>query len=149
VTRQGHVEVDGAKLYYEDDGAGEPVLLIHGNILDRRMWEPQVGVFALRYRVIRMDVRGFGRSEYDPGPYSDHGDVLGLVRSLGLDEVHVVGLSMGGNIALEFALVHPEATKSLVVVPGGIAGHELPLIPRSIVTIQLAYFPCATIGILP
>jgi len=125
MTSRGYAEIDGAKLYYEDEGAGEPILLVHANILDRRMWEPQVEVFARRYRVIRMDVRGFGRSTYDPGPYSDHGDVLGLVRSLELDEVHLVGLSMGGGIALEFALVHPESTKSLVVVPGGVPGHEL------------------------
>jgi pimeloyl-ACP methyl ester carboxylesterase len=122
----GQVEVDGAKLFYEEDGTGEPVLFIHGHMLDRRMWDPQVEPFAGRHRVIRMDVRGFGRSEYHPGPYSDHGDVRGLLRSLNVGETHVVGLSMGAGIGLEFALMHPEATTSLTVVPGGIPGHELP-----------------------
>jgi 3-oxoadipate enol-lactonase len=125
MSTQGRVEVDGAKLFYEEDGTGEPVLFIHGNMVDRRMWEDQVEPFAERYRVIRMDVRGFGRSEYHPGPYSDHGDVLGLLRLLDVREAHLVGLSMGASIASEFALVHPEVMKTLTVVPGGIPGHEL------------------------
>jgi len=126
VTKQGHVEIEGAKLFYEEDGTGEPLILIHANILDHRMWDLQVEPFARRYRVIRVDERGYGRSEWHPGPYSDHSDLFGLLRSFGLDEVHLVGLSMGANAALEFALMYPVATKSLVVVPGGIAGHQLP-----------------------
>lgn len=125
MSTEGFVEVDGARLYYVEDGEGEPILFIHGNFLDGRMWQPQVAEFARDHRVIRMDVRGFGRSGYHPGPYSDHGDVLGLVRSMELDAVNVVGLSMGANIALEFALTHPDLTRSLVVVPGGLPGHDL------------------------
>lgn len=126
ITTQGNVEIDGASLFYEEDGGGEPVVLLHGNILDGRMWEPQVEPLSARYRVLRMDVRGYGRSKWHPARYSDHGDVFGLVRSLGLEKAHVVGLSMGGSIALDFALAYPEATRSLIVVPGGVGGHDLP-----------------------
>lgn len=119
------VEVGGARLFCDEDGAGDAVVFIHGNMVDGRMWEPQVAALRSRYRVVRIDLRGYGRSPWLPAPYSDHGDILAVLRSLGIERSHLVGLSMGGNVALEFAIAHPAATTSLVVVTGGVPGHEL------------------------
>lgn len=109
-------------LLHEASGSGETVLLLHGLALDRRMWDDQVDALAERYRVVRVDLLGFGRSPAVSGPYS-HGELLKeLLDSLGAQQAHVVGLSMGGRIAAEFVQWHPEAVKSLVIVDADITG---------------------------
>jgi len=109
-------------LFHEASGSGATVLLIHGLALDRRMWDDQVEALAERYRVVRVDLLGFGRSPAVSGPYS-HGELLkDLLDSLGVRQAHVVGLSMGGRIAAEFVQWHPESVKSLVTVDADITG---------------------------
>lgn len=90
------------------------------------MWDPQVGPLAERFTVIRYDVRGFGQSRLGPGRYSDEGDLAALLDALGHSAVHLLGSSMGGRIALDFALRYPDAVRSLVIVPGGISGWQAP-----------------------
>lgn len=117
------VEINGARLYYELAGAGEPVVFIHGFSLDRRMWDDQFDVFVQLYRVLRYDVRGFGRSSLPTtAPYSQTDDLLALLNHFQLAPAHIIGLSMGGGIALDFALVHPEATRSLTLVDAAMGG---------------------------
>jgi 3-oxoadipate enol-lactonase len=109
--------LDGTDLYYEDDGAGVPVLLVHGMGLDARMWADQVEALDSDCRLIRPDLRGFGRSPRDPLiPYSHTDDLVALLDHLGIDEVVLVGLSMGGMIALELVLAHPDRIRSLVLL---------------------------------
>ncbi|XKK39408.1 alpha/beta fold hydrolase [Nocardiopsis sp. ARC36] len=104
---------------YTDRGAGYPVLFIHGHPFDRTMWAPQVKAFAGRgYRVVVPDLRGYGRSTVVPGTTSMSAfarDLAALLDHLGLDVAGVVGLSMGGQVALEFYRLFPDRVDSLTL----------------------------------
>ncbi len=109
-------------LHFEESGAGEPVLLIHGIALDSRMWEPQVAPFAKHFDVIRPDTRGFGQSELPPQRWSPVEDMLALMDHLHLKPAHLVGCSIGGGIAVDFAIAHGERISKLVLVGPGVSG---------------------------
>ena len=113
---------DGGRLRYSTAGAGEPVVLIHGLGLDLSMWDPQWPVLQREFRAIRYDVRGFGGSTLPQGPYSHSDDLLDLLDFLDARPAHVVGLSMGGQLALRFALEHPAATRSLTLIDAALHG---------------------------
>ena len=122
------VAVNGISLHYEEAGAGPPLLLIHAFPVGRRMWEPQMAALARRHRVIAYDVRGFGLSDAprDPAGYSQAlsvEDARALLEALGAAPAAVCGLSMGGNIALNLALTHPETVTKLILCDTG-AGSE-------------------------
>lgn len=122
--------VNGVSLYYEEAGAGPPLLFIHAFPVGRGMWAPQVEFFARHFRVITYDCRGFGRSEAPtvPTAYSQaHSveDARGLLAHLGALPAAVCGLSMGGNIALNLGLAHPASVRALVICDTG-AGSEDP-----------------------
>jgi pimeloyl-ACP methyl ester carboxylesterase len=121
---QGSVEVDGDGLFYERAGDGPPVVLLHGGMWDRRMWDDQFEPLAAEHTVVRFDMRGFGRSDTPTKPYTNHGDALAVSRSLKLERPAVLGLSMGGSVALDFAVSFPEELSALVVASCGIGGHS-------------------------
>jgi 3-oxoadipate enol-lactonase len=107
-------------LAYEIAGAGEPLVLVHAGVADRRMWDPQWSAFAASHLVVRYDLRGFGESLPPTGPWSQHADLLGLLVELGITRAHLVGASVGAGIAVEAALAQPGAVASLVLAaPGG------------------------------
>ncbi len=111
---------DGVKLYYEETGAGDPVLFIHEFADDYRGWEPQIRHFSRRYRCIVYNARGYPPSDVPPSPssYSQMravGDALAILDHLSIEKAHIVGLSMGGFCALHFGLNHPGRAISLVV----------------------------------
>lgn len=109
-------------LYYEVAGQGDPIVFIHGLGSSARDWEYQVPFFAPRYRVVVFDVRGHGRSDKPPGPYSVPlfaQDTAALIRALEVAPAHIVGISMGGMIALQLAVDEPALVRSLVVVNSG------------------------------
>jgi len=114
--------INGARIHYEREGEGLPVIFLHAGVADSRMWEPQVEAFAKRFDVIRPDARGFGKSELVPTRWSPVADVLALVDELDLKPVHVVGCSLGGGIAVDLALEHPERISKLVLVGPSIGG---------------------------
>lgn len=120
--RSGMADVNGATPYYESAGEGQPLVLLHAGIADSRMWDAQLHGFAERYHVIPYDARGFGCSDLPPGPFAGRDDLLGLLRALGIERAHLVGLSMGGGTALDFTLEHPEMVSALVLVASGISG---------------------------
>jgi pimeloyl-ACP methyl ester carboxylesterase len=122
VVDSGYVAIDGGRLYYEAAGSGNPVILIHGGNLDRRMWDDQFALLQKQFRVIRYDARGYGRSSPADEPFAAHDDLAALVRGLGLTRASIVGLSLGGRIALDFALEHPENVDRLVLAAPGISG---------------------------
>ncbi len=105
--------------YYEETGEGPPIVFVHGAFVDSRMWDPQWKHFANRYSVIRYDLRGHGRTgasesyPYSMGLFAD--DLQGLIEALELDAPHICGLSLGGMIAQEYAVRHPDRLRSLVV----------------------------------
>ena len=103
----GSVAVDGGSLYYETLGKGAPVILIHGGFGDRRMWDAQMEPLSQAFRVIRYDHRGFGKSSAPDKPYSPVADLVALMEHLELKRANLVGNSMGGTLALDFALLQP------------------------------------------
>ncbi|HEX5506705.1 MAG TPA: alpha/beta fold hydrolase [Thermomicrobiales bacterium] len=119
----GYADVNGARLYYEVAGAGHPLVLNHAGIADCRMWDEQFAAFAAHYRVVRYDMRGSGRSNDPPGPFSGRGDLYGLMTALGIARAHLVGLSMGGSLVLDMAIEHPDMVTALVPVAAGLGGH--------------------------
>lgn len=113
------LRIGDVELYYEVEGQGEPLVLIHGLGSSTRDWEYQVPFFARDYRVLAVDVRGHGRSDKPRGPYSMPmfaRDVAGLLEGIEAAPAHVVGISMGGMIAFQLAVDRPELVRSLVVV---------------------------------
>ena len=121
----GYAEVNGTKLYYEVAGDGDPLVLIHGMCLDTRMWDHQFPEFSKNFKVIRCDLRGFGRSS-DPKEgevYSDHDDLKGLLDHLNISRAHVLGLSYGGGVVVNFTLEYPEYVLSLIPVDPTLAGY--------------------------
>ena len=107
-------------LAYEVAGSGDPLVLVHAGVADRRMWDPQWQGFAAAHRVIRYDLRGYGESLPPSGPWSQHADLLGLLAELGIERAHLVGASVGAGIAVEAALAQPSVVASLLLVaPGG------------------------------
>lgn len=116
------LEVGGAKLYYQDAGAGHPLVLIHGGLVDSGMWDDQFEVLAAHYRVIRYDLRWFGRSTASEVEYSNIEDLFQLLTQLQIEKAFLVGLSLGGSIALDFTLEHPEIVDALILVGAGVSG---------------------------
>ncbi|HUI25709.1 MAG TPA: alpha/beta hydrolase [Candidatus Kryptonia bacterium] len=111
-------KVGDIDVYYEEHGSGDPLLLIMGLAADSMAWLFQLPEFSKHYRTIVFDNRGVGRSSKPAGPYSIHqmaDDAAGLLTALGIKRTHVVGVSMGGMIAQELALRHPEQVRSLVL----------------------------------
>ncbi|MBM4265100.1 MAG: alpha/beta fold hydrolase [Deltaproteobacteria bacterium] len=106
------------ELYYEEQGSGEPLLLIMGLAADSQAWVFQMPAFAGRHRTIAFDNRGVGRSSKPAGPYSIHqmaDEAAQLLDHLGIASAHVVGVSMGGMIAQELVLRHPGRVRRLVL----------------------------------
>jgi 3-oxoadipate enol-lactonase len=120
----GFLDVQGAPLYYEVAGAGHALLLMHAGIADNSMWDNQFKTFAMQYKVIRYDLRGFGKSSIPAGNFADHEDVYLLLKHLGITQAHIIGNSFGGLVTLDFALAHPEMVTSLVLVAPSVSGRE-------------------------
>ena len=117
------VPVPDGLLAGEQAGAGDPVVLIHGFSFDRTMWDPQFPVVAHRYRAIRYDLRGFGESGL-PVANRDHvTDLLALLDALGAGRAHLVGLSLGANIALAAAALHPDRVRTITLASPGLPGY--------------------------
>jgi len=113
------VTVDSARLYVEEHGGGDPIVLIHGLGSSARDWFAQIPFLEKHYRVITLDLRGHGRSDKPDEPYSIAQfarDVAVILRKMEAAPAHVVGLSMGGMVAMQLAADAPELVRSLVVV---------------------------------
>jgi pimeloyl-ACP methyl ester carboxylesterase len=118
------MEVNGGDLCYEVRGHGHPLLLLHAGIADSRMWDDQVEPFAQHFQVIRYDIRGWGRSPLVPGPLAHHEDAAALLGALGIENAHVLGVSIGGYVAVDLALAHPEMVTALVLGAPIVSGYE-------------------------
>ena len=120
-------KVKDIEIYYEMAGDGESLLLIHGLGSSTRDWEEQVPNFSQKYQVITLDLRGHGKTDKPKGPYSMRmfaEDIAELLKKLGIKSTHVLGISLGGGIAFQFAVDYPNLVKSLIVVNAGI---EIPI----------------------
>lgn len=119
----GYLVVGSDSIYYEVEGDGPAVVLIHGGFGDRRMWDAQFRELARDYRVVRYDHRGFGNSSTPDTAYSPVGDLLQLMDHLGVQKAHIIGNSLGGGTALDLAALHPERVNKVVVVASGANGY--------------------------
>ncbi|HEU5367658.1 MAG TPA: alpha/beta fold hydrolase [Ktedonobacterales bacterium] len=127
----GSADVNGTKLYYEVAGAGvrgagegHPLVWLHSGLTNNYMWDAQWQAFTQRYRVIRCDLRGFGWSGAASGSFSYREDLYHLLRFLGIKRAYLVGSSMGGSLAIDFALEHPEMVAALIPVGAGVSGEQ-------------------------
>ena len=111
-------------LYHQEAGAGPAVVLLHAGICDSRMWDPQWVTFPRTQRTIRYDQRGYGSSPLPRGSWSDARDLIGLLEELGIRRAALVGVSRGGQIALELAVARPDLVDALVLVGAGLPGHD-------------------------
>jgi pimeloyl-ACP methyl ester carboxylesterase len=111
-------------LYSEVAGEGPAVVLVHEGICDSRMWEPQWESWSRSYRLLRVDLRGFGRTLLEPGPFAHARDLIEAVERQGIERAALVGVSLGGRVALEVAVARPDLVSALVLVAPGLPGHE-------------------------
>ena len=128
-SETGTVAVNGTKLYYELSGVGECIVFIHGNFGDRRHWDDQFEHFAKNYKVLRYDVRGYGKSAMPVKgeKYGPHDDLKALLDYLKIEKAHLVGFSMGSGIAIDFAVEYPEMAYSLTAVGPTVHGNWSPV----------------------
>ena len=120
-SRTGYVEYPGTRLYYEVDGAGPALTLIHAGVAHLRMWDAQVAAFKDRYTVIRYDERGFGKTKTEDVPYSNHDDLASLARpSKGRQD------APGRQLAwrTDRAGLHARAPRSRALADAGRSRHE-------------------------
>ena len=116
---------NGVSIHYEVSGEGLPMVLIHANPFDRRLWLYQVAHFSTWFKVVSIDIRGYGRSDKPSGEFSilDMAeDVLGVCEDLEIDEAVLMGASVGSGIALMLGLERPELFRAMVLVGGGSGG---------------------------
>lgn len=114
-----NIHLSEIDMYYEVLGGGEPLLFLHGLGSSTRDWELQIPYFVDRFKVIVCDLRGHGCTSKPSGPYSITQfakDVAALLSELNIAPVHLVGISMGGMVAFEFAIRFPDSLKSLVII---------------------------------
>jgi pimeloyl-ACP methyl ester carboxylesterase len=121
-VQSGYADINGARLYYEMAGVGHPIVLVHAGIADSGMWDDQFEVLAATNRVLRYDQRGFGKSEPVAGEYSTAGDLYALLKFHGLEQVVLIGCSMGGGACMDLTLDHPELVRALVMVASAPSG---------------------------
>jgi pimeloyl-ACP methyl ester carboxylesterase len=125
-VQTGYVNSGNAKLYYEITGTGAPFAMIHAGVADSRQWSNEFAYFSHHYRVIRHDLRGYGKSEPVEGEFSHMGDFIALLDALKVHEpVIIMGCSMGGGLAMDFALTHPTRVKAIIMAGSGPGGLEL------------------------
>jgi pimeloyl-ACP methyl ester carboxylesterase len=125
-TKTGFVNIDGAQIYYETAGTGIPFVMIHAGVADRRQWNNEFAFFAKDYQVLRYDMRGYGKSEPVDGEFSHMSDLVSLLDTLEHQgPLVMMGCSMGGGLAMDFALAHPSRMKALIMVGSGPSGLEL------------------------
>ena len=125
-SKSGFVNSGNAQLYYETAGQGVAFIMIHAGVADSRQWNNEFAYFAPKYHVVRYDMRGYGKSEPVDGEFNHLDDLAAVLDTLGLHEpVILMGCSMGGGLAMDFALAHPSRVRALIMVGSGPSGLEL------------------------
>ncbi len=132
-------------LYYESTGSGPAVVFIHGLGSDARIWDAQYAALSRSFRVVRYDLRGYGRSGVPAEAYAHTDDLKMLLDHLGIARAHIVGQSMGGGTALDFALEYPACVNRLVLVDSTIDGYDWS--PESAESWAPVYAKAAEVGL--
>jgi pimeloyl-ACP methyl ester carboxylesterase len=116
------IDVDGARLYAEEAGAGETVTMLHGFLVDSGQWDHEFAALSRDHHVLRYDARGFGRSTVEPGAYAHHDDLAAVLDACGVRRTALLACSGGAAAALDFALAHPARVGAMVFVGAGYWG---------------------------
>lgn len=122
--KSGFSEINGTRFYYEINGDGYPLVLVHAGIADCRMWNDQFHVFSEKYQTVRYDRRGFGKTKMAAGDFSLHADLYGVLKALDIKKAILVGCSQGGKTVTNFVLEHPQMAKALVLVGSALGGFD-------------------------
>ena len=122
--RLGYAPTEGTELYYEITGEGEPLVLLHAFSFDRRMWLRQLEAFAGEYTVVTYDLRGFGKSALGEASYAHADDLAALLDHLGIERAALLGVSLGGGAAINFAVTRSDRVRALVVVDPSLGGYK-------------------------
>ena len=138
MTETGFVPVPGGRVYYEKDGSGPTLLLVHAGVANLRQWDPQVPAWAAHHTVVRYDTRGYGRTESEHVEFANRADLGAVLDHVGADAAHILGCSRGGQIALDFAVDTPERVLSLTSVAGGVGNFE-PELPKEVIDAIIAF----------
>jgi pimeloyl-ACP methyl ester carboxylesterase len=112
---------NGLNIFYEMAGEGRPLVLLHANPFDHTIWVYQITHFSRRFKVVAIDLRGYGRSDKPEHPFTFAdmaNDILGVVRDERIESLALAGVSIGATLALQIALDHPELVRALVLVGG-------------------------------
>jgi pimeloyl-ACP methyl ester carboxylesterase len=123
-TDSGKVIVPNGELYYEKLGDGKPLILIHAGFSDRRDWMHQISDFGKKYNTIAYDQRGSGNSSVIKTEFSPADDLKAITDYLKIEKAYLVGHSIGGTIAIDFALQYPEKISALILVASGLNGYS-------------------------
>jgi 3-oxoadipate enol-lactonase len=127
-----YVNVEGGRIAYDESGSGSAIVFVHEAIADRRMWDRDFDRLVTSHHVIRYDQRGFGESPEANANFSPVQDLKSLLEATGTSRAVIVGASMGGRIAVEFAVSHPEMTSGLLLIaPGPPSGLETEMLPEA------------------
>lgn len=121
-VHSGFAPAQGTKLRYQVAGSGPPVVLLHAFSFDRRMWDDQMDALTRHHTVVRYDLRGFGESPPGSTPYTHADDLAAVMDDLGIERAALVGLSLGGGAAINFAITRPERVSALVAVAPSLGG---------------------------
>ena len=120
------LKIDDASIYYETVGDGQPIVFLHAGVADSRQWNNEFHRFSSEFSVLRYDLRGFGKSEPVNGDFSNLGDLVTLLAHLQITQpIILIGCSMGGSLAMDYALAYPSDVKGLIMVDSAPSGLEL------------------------
>ena len=111
-------------IYAEVAGEGPELVLVHEGICDSRMWDEQWERYTREFRVLRCDLRGFGRTPLEPGVFSNAQDLVDVLEQSGFGRAALLGVSLGGRVVLEVAVARPDLVSALVLVAPGFPGHD-------------------------
>jgi pimeloyl-ACP methyl ester carboxylesterase len=123
-NNSGFTPVYKGDLFYEIASSGHPLLFIHAGVADCSMWDNQVSFFSQFFQVIRYDTRGYGKSRTESTEFSNRQDILDLFKHLSIERACIIGISRGGQIAIDFTLEHPDRVIALIPVAAGVSGFE-------------------------
>lgn len=127
---EGFVPVEGGRLWAQWAGEGTGVVLAHAGIADARMWDPQWDALAARHRVVRYELRGFGRADVEHVAFSNRADLIAIMDAAGLDRAVLVGCSRAGSIVIDTALEFPDRVSGIAWVCGGLSGSDVEDVPQ-------------------
>jgi len=130
------LDVPGGTISYQDAGRGRPIVLLHEGIADSRMWNREFPELARDHHAVRYDFRGFGGSTPATAEFSSVSDLATLIDHLGLKRPLIVGPSMGGGVALDLALTHPEKVGALLLIAPGYSGMDYDHVPGGKATFE-------------